>query len=172
MKWNSKTRIAFFIVPVMLAACTSPPPKPVRPKPNPIAAVTAIRAAGAKYQSSVEVHPLRDPAVDGLMAQVRTQESQSRYAQALDTVHKALAITPRAPDLLQYQAELLIENGQWQQAAGIAQESYDLGPKVGALCARNLATLAQVDIALGKDADAVAQNKRIPSCSVPARVRY
>ncbi len=173
MNRTSLSRVLFFGGLVVIASCaTSPPPKPARPKSDPIAAVTTIRAIGAKYQSSVEVHPLRDPAVDGLMAQVRKQESQSQYAQALETVRKALAITPKAPDLLQYEAELLIENGHWHQAADIARHSFDLGPKVGGLCARNLATLAQTDIALGRDAAAAVQEKRLASCNVPERVRY
>ena len=53
---------------LVLAACTQPAaPIAQRPDRDPTAAVTAIRAAGAKLESSVEVKPLRDPAVDGLL---------------------------------------------------------------------------------------------------------
>jgi hypothetical protein len=145
--------------------------KPERPAANPGNAIAAIRGAGAKFDSSVEVHPLRDPAVEGLLKQAHDLEAQSLPAQALDFVRKALKISGSAPDILQYEAELLIATGDWKSGAAVAQQSYDLGPKVGALCARNLQTLVEARGALGDDAGAELARQQLSSCRVPAPVR-
>ncbi|MBR0346737.1 MAG: tetratricopeptide repeat protein, partial [Rudaea sp.] len=92
----------------LLAACTQPaPPAKVAAKPDrdPSAAVTAIRAAGSKVESAVEVKPLRDPAVDGLLKQARDLEAQGQFAPALDAVRKAEKIAGPGPDILQFEAE-------------------------------------------------------------------
>ena len=157
----------------LLAGCsTSPAHHASVSQPDPAAAVTAIRKAGTQFESSVEIHPLRDPAVDGLLRQARQLEAQSKPAQALVNLRKALAITPKAPELLQYEAELLIETGAWKQAGSSAQQSYDLGPKVGGLCARNLETLAWTRSALGDDAGVAQARQQLVGCRVPDRHRY
>jgi tetratricopeptide (TPR) repeat protein len=137
-----------------------------------VATVAAIRAAGAKFDSSVEVHPLRDPAVDGLLHQAQDLEDRSQPAQALASLRKALVIAPKAPDLLQYEAELLIETGDWKQAAAVAQQSWDSGPKVGGLCARNLETLAHARNVLGDAAGAAQARQQLIGCRVPAPARF
>lgn len=157
-----------------LAACSQPSPPAraaQRPDRDPQAAVAGIRAAGAKFDSSVEVRPLRDAAVEGLLKQAHDAEAQQQPAQALGSVRKALAIAPQAPDILQYEAELLIETGDWKNAAASAQKSYDLGPKVGSLCARNVETLVQARSSLGDSAGAVAARQQGAGCSVPAPAR-
>ena len=147
---------------IALAGCSEPSAparsaqKPDRPAVDPQTSVAGIRAAGAQFDSSVEVHPLRDAAVEGLLKQAHEAEAQAQPAQALASVRKALAIAPDAPDILQYQAELLIETGDWRQGAASAQKSYELGPKVGSLCVRNLETLIQARTTLG-DAAGAAQ---------------
>ena len=87
-------------------------------------------------------------------------------------MRKALTIAPNAPDLLQLQAELAIETGDWTQATTLAQKSYDLGPKVGGLCARNLETLARARAATGDESGATAARQQLPSCKVPAPNRF
>ena len=174
---------------LMLGACSqsAPPPKAApaatRPEvaaPRPdgkidadaAAVVALIRAAGAQFDSSVEVKPLRDAAVEGLLKQAHDYEAQQQAGPALDAVAKALKIAPNAPDILQYQAELQVEAGQWKLAGASAQRSYDLGPKVGALCARNLQTLVETNNLLGDPTDANLARQRLSSCKVPAPVRY
>jgi len=172
--------IVYFVVVLAgaLAGCSEPSAparsaqKPDRPQADPQTSVAGIRAAGAQFDSSVEVHPLRDPAVDGLLKQARDVEAQGQPAQALADVRKALAIAPNSPDLLQYQAELLIETGDWQQGAASAQKSYELGPKVGALCARNLETLVQARSTLGDATGAAQAREQAAGCKVPAPARY
>jgi hypothetical protein len=165
---------AAFCAAALLAACSQPSPPArtaQRPDHDPQIAVAGIRAAGAKFDSSVEVHPLRDVAVDGLLKQAHDAETQMQPAQALTSVRKALAIAPQAPDILQYEAELLIETGDWRGAALSAQKSYDLGPKIGALCARNVETLVVSRSSMGDDAGAAAARQQASGCRVPAPVR-
>src|SRR6185503_18133407 len=101
----------------MLAGCTQPgAPAKSSVRPDAASTVAAIRSAGSQFDSSVEVHALRDPAIDGLLQQAHQQEAQQQPDQALASVRKALTIAPNAPDLLQLQAELAIETGDWTQA--------------------------------------------------------
>jgi len=172
--------IVYFVAAgaIALAGCGQPSAparnaqKPDRPVLDPQTSVAGIRAAGAQFESAVEVHPLRDPAVEGLLKQAHEAEAQAQPAQALSDVRKALAIAPNSPDLLQYQAELLIETGDWQQGAASAQKSYEIGPKVGALCARNLETLVQARSTLGDDSGAAQAREQAAGCKVPAAARY
>ena len=167
---------------LMLGACSqsAPPAKaaPAATRPDvkidadAAAIVARIRAAGAQFDSSVEVKPLRDAAVEGLLKQAHDYEAQQQAGPALDAVAKALKIAPNAPDILQYQAELQVEAGEWKLAAASAQRSYDLGPKVGALCARNLQTLVETRSLLGDPTDANLARQQLSSCRVPAPVRY
>lgn len=158
---------------VFVAGCSQPPAPPQTiVKPDTSRAVADIRAAGNQFDSSVEVHPLRDPAVDGLLDQSRKLEAQQQPTQALEPVARALQIAPKSPDILQYQAELFVETGNWKRAADSAQKSYDLGPKVGALCARNLQTLIEAgNVANDANAVTVAKQKLL-SCRVPAPNRF
>jgi len=165
----------------VLAACSQPaPPAKSAARPdtlaqadaNTAAIVAGIRAAGAQFDSSVEVKPLRDPAVDGLLKQAHDLEAQQQIAAAIAAVDKALKITPHAPDILQYQAELQIMVHDWKQAGTLAQKSWELGPKVGALCARNQQTLLQVREALGDAVGAAQAKQQLSGCRVPAPARY
>lgn len=158
-----------------IAACqqvAGPAAVAVRPARDPNSAVMAIRAAGAKLESSVEVKPLRDPAVDGLLKQARDLETQSQPGPALEAVRRAQKIAGNAPDLLQYEAELQVELRDWSGAAATAKQSYDAGPKVGALCARNQQTLIEARSALGDDAAAQVARQQLTACNVPAPARY
>ncbi len=155
---------------ITLAGCSQPPAK--APLPDRADSVAAIRALGAQIDSTVQVHPLRDPAVDGLLDQAHKLEAQRQPAQALVEVRKALKLTPRAPDILQYAAELNVETGDWKQAAVLAQQSYDLGPKVGGLCARNLETLARSFTVERNIVGAAAARAKIPACRVQAVPRF
>jgi hypothetical protein len=174
MKQNIFLYLVLTAVAAAISGCSQPAPPAKaasRPDHDPQTAVTSIRAAGAQFDSSVEVHPLRDPAVDGLLKQAHDLEAQWQPAQALTSVRKALTIAPNAPDILQYQAELLVEAGDWKQAAASAQKSWELGPKVGSLCARNLEALAQARTSLGDTAGAAQARQQLTGCRVPPPVR-
>ena len=159
----------------LLAACSQPaPPAKAAAKPDrdPVAAVTAIRAAGAKVDSALEVKPLRDPAVDGLLKQARDLEAQAQPAQALESARKAEKIGGATPEILQFEAELLIQLREWRQAGEVAQKAYDSGPKVGAICARNQQTLVEVRSALGDAAGAAQAQAQVTACRQAAPARY
>ena len=162
-----------------LGACSETVPvKPAPPNPqvqadaNTTVIVASIRAAGAQFDSSVEVKPLRDPAVEGLLKQAHDAETSQQIAQALDAVERALKIAPNAPDILQYEAELRIQAHDWKQAGALAQKSWELGPKVGALCARNQQTLVHVRDSQGDAAGAAQAKQQVSGCRVPAPARY
>ncbi|HEX7916520.1 tetratricopeptide repeat protein [Rudaea sp.] len=167
--------IAAAICSALLAACSQPaPPAKAAAKPDrdPVAAVTAIRAAGAKLESAVEVKPLRDPAVDGLLKQARDLEAQAQPAQALESVRKAEKIGGATPEVLQFEAELLIQLREWRQAGEVAQKAFDAGPKVGAICARNQQTLIETRSALGDAAGAEQARAQVTACKQAAPARY
>jgi tetratricopeptide (TPR) repeat protein len=169
------------VVAGLLCACSQPAaPAKAAAKPDAAAGVDAqtlamvasIRSAGNQFDSSVEVKPLRDAAVEGLLREAHEFEARQQIPQALDAVARALKIAPNAPDILQFEAELRIQAHDWQQAATLAQKSWELGPKVGALCARNLQTLAQVHETQGDTAKAAQARQRLSGCRVPEPARY
>jgi len=165
---------------VVLAGCAAPAPvvKPAAPNPqaqadaNTTAILASIRSAGAQFDSSVEVKPLRDAAADGALEQAHDLEGQQQIAQAIEAVDKALKIAPNAPDILQYKAELQIQQHEWTQAGALAQKSWELGPKVGALCARNQQTLVHVRESQGDSAGAAQARQQVSGCRVPAPARF
>jgi hypothetical protein len=167
------TKLVYLVL--LLGACShsvTPPVETQRPDRDPGAAVNAIRAAGAKADSSVEVKPLRDPAVDGLIRQARDLEAQGQAPQALDVVRRAQKIANASPELIQYEAELLIEMRNWTQAETAARRSWELGPRVGALCARNQQTLVEARTAAGDAAGIELARQQLAACNVPAPARY
>ena len=168
-----KIGFVYFAAALALSACSQPqaPPQAVV-KPDTSSALNNIRAAGKQFDSSVEVHPLRDPAVDGLLDQARKLEAQQQAAPALDKLGEALKIAPNSPDLLQYQAELYVETNNWNGALASAQKSYDLGPKVGALCAKNLQTLIEAGNAQSNASLMTDAKQKMVSCKVPAPNRF
>ena len=163
-------RVPLAALSVALAACSHPPVK--APVPDTAGAVAAIRALGAHYESSVQVHGVRDPAVDGFLVAAHAQEAKGQFQAAQSDVDKALKIAPRAPDILQYAAELAIEAGHWQQAGALATQSYDLGARVGGLCARNLETMARAFTVQGDAAGAAQARAKIEACRVPPVTRF
>ncbi len=128
---------------LLLAACSQPPvPPPAAPSRD---IVAAIRAAGADDHSVVEVAPLRDPAVDGLLADAHAAERAGQYRAALDKTDAALKLSPDSPDILQYRAELEVRLGDYPAAEADARRSFELGPRLGGLCARNWQTVLEIE---------------------------
>jgi tetratricopeptide (TPR) repeat protein len=159
------------LVLAALAACSqpAPPAKPtVRPDRN---AVAEIRATGAAFESAVEVHPLRDSAIDSLVAQAKQAEAAGRYEDAVKSVEHALEIAADAPELLQYLAELEVLRGHWQRAEQLAMQSFRLGPKLGGLCARNWQTVIEARIAFDDPATRASAEKNLANCRVAPPVR-
>lgn len=173
------TRFRFILLAaasvLSLSACTQPSaPSQASTKPAPVLdhdPVGAIRAAGMGMDSSVQVQPLRDPAIDGYLSQAHAAETAKNFDAAAAATADALKRAPDAPDILQYQAEVEILRGHWKEAEAIAIKSFTLGPKVGSLCARNWQTVVEARLAMN-DAPTVAQAKqRLKECRVAPPVR-
>jgi len=171
-------KLAFLLstlVPLVLAGCTQPSaPSQIATKPSPPSdhdAVAAIRAAGTGMDSAVQVQPLPDPAIDGLLKQARDAEAAKNYAAAADAVAKALKLAPNSPEILQYQAEIEAARGNWKEAEDLAIKSYTLGPKVGSLCARNWQTVVEARIVFNDPTTQAQAKKRLKECRIAAPVR-
>lgn len=142
-----------------IAACSAPPPpRPdaaakLAPTPFP---VSSIRKAGAGDDSVVQVAPLRDAAVDGWLKQARDAEGRNDWKAAVAATQKALALAPDAPDILQELAEREVAVMNYPRAEELAMKSFQLGPQIGALCAKNWQTLVVTRTAMN---DAVERDK-------------
>lgn len=162
-------------VALALTACTqtAPPSAVVKPvtKVDPASAVRSIRAAGAGVDSAVQVHPLRDPAIEGFLKNAQAAEARREFSTAIEAADKALKLAPDAPEIVQYLAELEAARGNWQQADQLAMKSFSLGPKVGGLCARNWQTVIEARTALGDSATVAQAGMRIKQCRVAPPVR-
>lgn len=158
-----------------LAACSAPGPTPVQREPvsalDGNAAVAAVRAAGEALDSAVQVAPLRDPAVDGFMAAAEAAEHAGRIGEAVAEARRAVAMAPEAPEIHQYLAELALLQGDWQAAERQAMHSFEIGPRVGSLCARNWQTLVETRSALSDDAAVATARRHLANCRVAPPVR-
>ena len=144
---------------LILAGCSHPPqPTPASNRLSPTTMVEAIRAANAGDKSVVQVTPLRDPNVDGFLDGARADEGAGKYQDALAKVDHALKLSPDAPDILQFRAEIEILLGNDVAAEADARRSYDLGARVGGLCASNWETV--LEIAESKNDQAGVQSAR------------
>lgn len=157
---------------LLLAGCSNPPlPPPASERGSPTAMVVAIRAAGARDQSVVQVAPLRDPAVDGFLDQAHAAENAGNYADAVAKVDSALKLSPDAPDILQFRAEVEILLRKYAEAESDARRSFMLGPKVGALCASNWQTILEIAQAENRQADVATARTARDKCHKAGPVR-
>lgn len=133
--------------------------------------VLAIRQAGQSTASAVEVQPLRDPAVDGFLKQAADAEAALNFADAVVAVDRALKLAPDAPEILQLKAELLIGLRRYAEAETLARKSFELGPRLGSLCARNWQTVAETRRIAKDEASASSAGAQVAACKVPPRQR-
>lgn len=169
-----KLRIPLVAAVLLLSACgTTPEPSgapAARERADTDALVAQVRAAG-EAGTELVVQPLRDPQVEDLRHQAEALEAQRKYKAAGEVLEQALAITPGDPDLLQWKAELALHRRAWEQAEALAIESFERGPKLGALCRRNWATigLARAQRGIGEASDVAMRQGE--SCTVAPPVR-
>lgn len=130
-------------------ACSSPSEPEtailVKPEVEPanITAVRAIRAAGASEESVLQINPLRNPAVEGFLAEAARAEEAQEFDVAFVAISKARNLAPDAPDLLQYEAEIEFLRGNTIEAEKLAYESFKNGPQIGRLCQQNWQTILE-----------------------------
>jgi tetratricopeptide (TPR) repeat protein len=155
----------------LLAACSQPSaPAPRASKPA-YDVVAVIRAAGQQDRSSIEVAPLRDPAVQHLLDAAHADEAARRYRDAADKLDQAVKQSPQSPDLLQDRAELAVRLGDYAAAERMARRSFAMGPKLGSLCARNWQTVIEMRKIAGDAASVASAKKSLAQCHVAGPVR-
>ncbi|MDQ2971537.1 MAG: tetratricopeptide repeat protein [Pseudomonadota bacterium] len=156
----------------LLAACSQPPAPTAQTMRAPDHDIVAsIRAAGTRDSSVVEVAPLRNPAVDGMLNDAHNAERAGNVDAAIAKTDAALQLAPNAPDILQYRAELAVRANDYPTAENDARHSYSLGPKLGGLCMRNWQTVLEIEQLKGNAA--AVQNARIArdKCHVQGPIR-
>ncbi len=123
---------------LLLSACAGYTPAPVSDRE----VETRVREPASKDSEGVQVFPLQNPAVKELLADAGSAETEGDYNQAAVLLERALRIQPRDPEILQQMAEIQLRKQDYQQALNFAVRSYDIGPRVGEICARNWRTIS------------------------------
>jgi hypothetical protein len=131
-----------------------------------------IRAEAAKVPSAVDVVPLADPAVDDLRRRAAKAEAEQRYEDAETDLRAALVVREGDPALWQSLAEIAVVRRQWPQAEAAAQKSWELGPRVGALCVRNWFTVFATRIERGDATGAATARAKVQTCVVAEPTRF
>jgi Flp pilus assembly protein TadD len=146
---------------LLVTACATPSgPAPVEESE----VESRIRQAARDDSDGVQVFPLRNPAVEELMASATQAEQDGEADRAAMLLERALRIQPRDPELLQQVAEIKLQQAQYQQALNFAVRSYDVGPKVGEICSRNWRTIALAKERLEDLAGAAEAEQRAATC--------
>ncbi|HET9835368.1 MAG TPA: tetratricopeptide repeat protein [Rhodanobacteraceae bacterium] len=156
----------------LLASCSQPPgsvQQAMRAPDHDL--VAAIRAAGAHDTSVVEIAPLRNTSIDGFLDAAHAAERAGDIRQAIAKTDAALSLAPDAPDILQYRAELAVRAKDYDDAEMDARRSYELGPKLGGLCARNWQTVLEIEQVQGHAAAAETARVSRERCHVDGPVR-
>ncbi|WP_414649182.1 tetratricopeptide repeat protein [Dyella sp.] len=159
----------------LLAACSQPSvpaAQATRPTVSDDQMLATIRAAGDKEKSAIDVNPLRDPGVAALQDAADGDLRTGKYDAAATKLDQALKISPDSPDLLQDRAELAIHQKDYPRAEQLAHRSWELGPKLGPLCARNWQTIVELRQRAGDEAGAATATKSLTSCHVEGLQRY
>jgi len=159
---------------LLLAACSQPsaPSQATRPTISDEQMLSSIRAAGEKEKSVIDVNPLRDPGVAALQDSAEGDVRAGKYSDAASKLDQAIKISPSSPDLLQDRAEVAIRLKDYANAEQLAHRSWDLGPKLGPLCARNWQTISELRRHAGDDAGAANASKSVAQCHVEGMQRY
>lgn len=162
---------------VLLGGCSLFGPKAESPSSAPRVVpdqdmLGAIRAAGDREKSVIDVNPLRDAGISGLQDAAKSDEQAGRYAAAAAKLDQAIKLNPEAPDLLQDRAEVAISLKDFALAERLAHQSWSLGPRLGPLCARNWQTVVEMRLQAGDAAGAATARKWLASCHKAAQPRY
>lgn len=127
-----------FTTAAFIASCAAGRPAPVEERE----VTQRVRAPARQDSAGVQVFPLQNPAVVQLTDEARRAEHAGDFEQAAVLLERALRIQPRDPELMQHMAEVQLQKRDWEQALNFAIRSYDTGPRVGEICARNWRTIS------------------------------
>lgn len=152
------------LIALLLQACASAPPP--APRPDAREVDTRVRAPAQQEKEGVQVFPLDNPAVTGLLADASAAEQSGQLDQAVMLLERALRIQPRNPELLQSMAEVQLQLEDYQQALNFASRSYDLGPRVGEICSRNWRTISVSREYLGDHGGSQEAERHARACKV------
>ena len=159
----------------LLAGCgmfaTTPPPDTRPPLPT-YDQVAAIRAAGDREKSIIDVSPLRDPGITSLQDAAQRDEQAGKYADAAAKLDQALKLNPDSPDLLQERAEMAVRMKDFSAAEKLAHKSWSLGPRLGPLCARNWQTIVEMRLQARDANGAATARKWVGQCHKAGIPRY
>ena len=157
-----------------LAACNQPsaPSQATRPTRSDGDILASIQAAGDKEKSVIDVHPLRDPGVASLQDAAQADVRAGQVDAAAAKLDQALKLSPNSPDLMQDRAEVAIRLKDYPVAEQLARKSWEIGPRLGPLCARNWQTIAELRQRAGDDAAAATAAKWVKQCHVEGIPRY
>jgi predicted Zn-dependent protease len=169
-----RLRFASFATVVLLAACSqpSPPSQSTRPNKPVYDVVASIRAAGDRENSAIDVAALRDPGVRGLQDAAQVDERAGRYADAAAKLDQALKLAPDSPDIIQDRAEIAVRLNDNAGAERMARQSYQVGPKLGSLCARNWQTVVEMRTQAGDNAGTATAKQELAKCHVAGPNRF
>lgn len=168
---------ANLLLPLALVACSASTSsgladsKPGLRPSSPATMLQQVRSAG-QVGDELDVQPLRDPRVEDFRNQATAAEARGDYSAAAGLLAQAAKLTPEDPDLLQWQAEMALVSKDWVQAGGLANQSWERGPKLGGLCRRNWTTLQLVAESRGDEAAASQARLRVAACTVPPPNRF
>ncbi|MEV8522041.1 tetratricopeptide repeat protein [Dyella marensis] len=157
-----------------LAACNQPsaPSQATRPTRSDGDILASIQAAGDKEKSVIDVHPLRDPGVASLQDAAQADVRTGQFDAAAAKLDSAIKLSPNSPDLLQDRAELAIRLKDYSAAEQLARKSWEIGPRLGPLCARNWQTIQELRDRAGDQAAAATAGKWVKQCHVEGVPRY
>jgi Flp pilus assembly protein TadD len=150
---------------LILSACSSQQPAPVEERSTPVSINEQVRKPAEVDGAGVQVYPLQNPGVRDLLSQARAAEQSGDLERSATLLERALRIQPRDPELLQQMAEIQLERQQFEQALSFASRSFDVGPKVGELCARNWRTVGIAREHLGDLNGASEAQQRASTCA-------
>lgn len=126
------------MVLLILSACVGGGPAPVEEREI----EQRVRAPARQDSAGVQVRPLQNPAVVELIDNAKRADHAGDFDQAAVYLERALRIQPRDPELMQQMAEIQLQKKDYDQALSFAIRSYDIGPRVGEICARNWRTIS------------------------------
>jgi tetratricopeptide (TPR) repeat protein len=130
--------LAVLSAAVILGACAAPATVPEDDRE----VDTRVREPAQQDSAGVQVFPLKNPAVEELVAQAHEAERAGRLDDAAVLLERAMRIQPRNPELLQHMAEVHLQKKDYEQALSFSVRSYDIGPRVGEICSRNWRTIS------------------------------
>jgi Flp pilus assembly protein TadD len=169
-----RLRFAPFAAVALLAACSqpSPPSQGTRPNKPVYDVVASIRAAGDRESSAIDVSALRDPGVQSLQDAAQADDRAGRYTDAAAKLDQALKLAPESPDIIQDRAEIAVRLNDNATAERLSRQSWQLGPKLGSLCARNWQTVVEMRTQAGDSAAVATGKQELAKCHVAGPTRY